>query len=172
MRVMGVDPGTFGAVAVFDSENVPRVTVYELTNVALRVGNKSKTRLDLDGVWSLMLGVAGAFDPHIAILEEVNGYGGNEQGTAASAGVLMSTAGALEMALIASETPRQISTSRSRSPGPPSATRYRPETFTDWKPGRSPSSSMETIFARSSLSMTGNGSTIWQATVDHSNQGG
>ena len=63
---------------------------------------------------------------------------------------------------IASETPRMISTSRALRPAAPSRTRYRPETRTALKPGRSPSSSMCTILARSSLSMTGYGRAIWR----------
>jgi crossover junction endodeoxyribonuclease RuvC len=107
---MGVDPGTHGAVGMFDSECVPQMSVFELPNFTLHVGGKNKARLDLDGVWTLMLGIAGAFDPHLAVLEDVNGYGGNEQQTAASAGVLMATKGALEMALVASQTPRKLIT--------------------------------------------------------------
>ena len=45
---------------------------------------------------------------------------------------------------------------------PPPATRYRPLTTTARNSGKVPSSSMWMILARSSLSMTGNGSANWR----------
>ena len=48
------------------------------------------------------------------------------------------------------------------SAGPPPCTRNRPSIKAHWKPGRSPSALTCQILARSSLSITGLGSTIWR----------
>lgn len=115
MRVIGIDPGTKGAIALFDPVAKPRLQVYTLPTFAIARSGKTKsgkkksaqTRLDMDGLWSLILGLGAAFEPDFAFLEDVNGYGGNEQQNAAAAGVLMQTAGALEAYIVAAQIPRQ-----------------------------------------------------------------
>jgi hypothetical protein len=61
---------------------------------------------------------------------------------------------------MAAETSALISASRSRRAWPPPAARYRPQTVTALRPGRSPSALMWMSLASSSLSMTGKGSSI------------
>lgn len=107
MRVLGIDPGTKGALALFQPSHSPRISVFPFPTVTLRIGNKSRTRLDFDACWLLLLGLTATYEPDMAFIEDVNGFGGNPNATAAAGGVLMATAGALEMALVATETPRQ-----------------------------------------------------------------
>ena len=66
---------------------------------------------------------------------------------------------------IAREASRHASSSAARSPAPPSATRYRPGMTCAARSGQSPSSSMWMSLASSSLSMIGNGSSIWRHDV-------
>ena len=63
---------------------------------------------------------------------------------------------------MASDACWQIRSSADRSPSPPSATRYSPESTLACRPGRVPSSLMWMILASSSLSMIGNGSDSWR----------
>ena len=63
---------------------------------------------------------------------------------------------------IASDTSAQISSIRSAIAAPPPSTAYRPRETWVMKPGMSPSRLMCRILARSSLEMTGNGSTTWR----------
>lgn len=109
MRVMAIDPGTKGAVALFAPKENPRLTAYELPNVSLSVGRtkkKKQTRLDLDTCWALILGLAATAEPEICFLEDVNGFSGNEKSTGAAGFVFGATAGALEMAVVAAKIPR------------------------------------------------------------------
>lgn len=114
MRVMAIDPGTKGAIALFEPGGKPRLSVYQLPTVSLPRSGKtqsgkkksSQTRLDLDACWSLILGLSASAEPEICFLEDVNGYGGNAFSTGASSFVLGSTCGALEMALVAAQVPR------------------------------------------------------------------
>jgi crossover junction endodeoxyribonuclease RuvC len=106
VRVLGIDPGVKGAVALFAPDASPRISDFPLPTVNLRIGNKSRTRMDFDDCWLLMLGLTATYEPNMAFIEDVNGFGGNPNATAAAGGVLMTTVGALEMALVATQTPR------------------------------------------------------------------
>jgi crossover junction endodeoxyribonuclease RuvC len=74
MRVVGVDPGVNGALAVFDPTSDPVISVFDLPSIKLSVGKGSRTRLDEDRCWALV-SVACAFGVDLFVIEDVNGYG-------------------------------------------------------------------------------------------------
>ena len=74
MRVVSCDPGSFGAVGVFDPTFDPVISVFDLPSVKISVGKGLRTRLDEDRCWALLSAVC-AFGADLFVIEEVNGYG-------------------------------------------------------------------------------------------------
>lgn len=105
--VMGLDPGTKGAVAILDTGSAPRISVWAFPTVSLTIGGKNRTRIDLDACWSLMFGLAATFEPSMCFIEDVNGFSGNAKSTGSASFTFGSTVGAVEAFLVASTVPRQ-----------------------------------------------------------------
>jgi crossover junction endodeoxyribonuclease RuvC len=96
VRVLSVDPGTFGAIAVIDTERPTQVAVHRFPNAKIATGDKSATRLDLDACWSLLSSLDLTYGPELCFFEDVNGYSGNEFSTGASGFVFGRATGVIE----------------------------------------------------------------------------
>lgn len=100
MKVLSVDPGTFGAVAVLDTDRPSQVEVYRLPNVKIVIGPRKATRLDLDACWALLVSLDAIHAPELCFFEDVNGYSGNQFSTGASGFVFGRATGAIEALVI------------------------------------------------------------------------
>jgi crossover junction endodeoxyribonuclease RuvC len=110
LKVVGIDPGVSGAIAVADTDSPSDVIVYRFPSVVLPIGGKKRKRLDLCSCWAMLAGLISAFEPELCVLEDVNGFSGNAQSTGASGFVFGRAAGNIEGMLVALSVPRQYVT--------------------------------------------------------------
>lgn len=89
--VIGIDPGMEGAIAVLDPARYERIQIFDVPSVKMTGGR----RLDYDALWEA-LWLALNNDVALTVIEDVNGFSGNQKNTASSAGKLMETKGALQ----------------------------------------------------------------------------
>lgn len=80
--IAGVDPGTKGAIGVYDQEADKLVAVFPLPNYQIKVGTVTRTRLDLDDLCDLFDALA-AMGVKFILIENVQG--GNFRGKKQSA---------------------------------------------------------------------------------------
>jgi hypothetical protein len=100
LLIAGVDPGVNGAVALYDFEADKLFDVYPLPNFKIKVGRKTRTRLDEEALADLFKGFAMMGVKFMGI-ENVQGgnYGGKKQ-TAAGGFQFGYTYGVLRMACL------------------------------------------------------------------------
>lgn len=106
MKVVGIDPGVHGAIAVFDSGDPTTVAAFAFPSHKIVSGEKKRTRLDVDGCWNLLQTINLVHEPILAVIEDVNGYSGNANATGAAGFVFGRATGLIEGMIVALGIPR------------------------------------------------------------------
>lgn len=106
MKVIGIDPGVHGAVAIYDSGNPTSVAAFPFPIVKVVSGKKKRSRLDIDACWNLLLTLNLVHEPVLAVIEDVNGYAGNKNATGAAGFVFGRATGIIEGMIVALGIPR------------------------------------------------------------------
>jgi crossover junction endodeoxyribonuclease RuvC len=103
MFIIGFDPGVAGALAALELRPEIKLQVLDMPTHKLRIGKTERARTDLHSLWLHVQALA-AGGPALAIVEDVNGYGGKGQ-SASGAFVFGHAAGAVEALIVAASIP-------------------------------------------------------------------